>query len=401
MNIPLPPLDENPNSDLYKSLGVDTTVVNTNKFITITKENAIEIAKHIHSHCVNNDKNKVCFDITSEGVTYHQINVCNKIILELTEIDNTKYHPRNLYLALGCAPDPANVTFYKYHCNRFNWVEINCLFKNNLEVTSANNYIHWNPNSGTINNEPKIKSKKFLSLNRHTKWERLHIVAQIIKRGLLDKGYVSCYLNSKTVNLDYNTESVIKGLHHYLPNTYLETQKILEDNWQLFPLNLDLENLNYNEVISTMNKVDSTHFYEDSYFGIVTESKFFHDKDPGNIYLTNPSLSGVSLDCYLFTEKIYKFIATKLPFILSGYTGSLKALQRAGYKTFHPYINENYDDIENDEERLQAICDELERLCSKTDDEFLEWQTKLQPIVDHNYNLMKEQRNMHLIYRIR
>jgi hypothetical protein len=401
MLIPLPPLDENNYADLYQSLGVDTVVVNTNAFTTITKDNAIAIAKYIDSHRKETNKNKICFDITSEGITYHQINVCNKIILELIEIDNTKYHPRNFYLALGCAPDTVNVTYYKQHCERFNWVEVNCLFKNNLEVTSANNYVHWNPDSGTINNEPKIKNKKFMSLNRHVKWERLHIVAQIIKRNLLDKGYVSCYLNSKTVNLDFDTDSILRGLHHYLPNTYLETEKIIQDNWDLFPLNLDLENLDYSSVISNIHKVNNTQLYSDCYFGIVTESKFFHDKDPGNIYLTNPALSGVSLDCYMFTEKIYKFISTKLPFILAGYTGSLDVLKRAGYKTFHPYIDESYDKIENDEERLQAICDEMERLCSKSDQEFLEWQRVLQPIVDHNYNLLKEQRNIHLIYRIR
>jgi hypothetical protein len=373
-------------------------IVDTSDFVPTTQEHVIAIAHYIHSICDAKEEYKICFDITSEGITYHQINEVNKVIVELIKINHVHYHYRNFFLALGCAPDPINLSYYRQHCARFGWIEINCLFKNSLECTSANNYIRQNKNSGTINNTPRVKGKKFVSLNRHPKWDRLHIVAQLIKRNLLDKGYCSCYLNSDVANNHNNI--ALTGLHHYLPNTHLETKKIIEDNYKLFPINLDLQNLSSDDVISSMNRVDGTWYYEDSYFGIVTESKFFHDKDPNNAYLSKPSLSGVSLDCYMFTEKTYKFIATKLPFILSGFTGALEVLKRAGYKTFHPYINESYDSIENDEERLMAICDEIERLCSKTDDEFLEWQTALQPIIDHNFNLLKEQRNIHFIYRI-
>jgi len=70
---------------------------------------------------------------------------------------------------------------------------------------------------------------------------------------------------------------------------------------------------------------------------------------------------------------------------LAGFTGSLKNLRSFGYKTFHPYIDETYDTIDNDEDRVEAICNEIERLCKLSDTEILEWQRNVEPIILHNY----------------
>jgi hypothetical protein len=88
----------------------------------------------------------------------------------------------------------------------------------------------------------------------------------------------------------------------------------------------------------------------------------------------------------MFTEKTYKFISAKKPFILAGFTGSLQMLREFGYKTFHPYINESYDNIESDSERLWAIINEVNRLCRMTDSEWIEWQHNIKSIVEYNSN---------------
>ena len=123
--------------------------------------------------------------------------------------------------------------------------------------------------------------------------------------------------------------------------------------------------------------------YDDSYFGVATESKFFTDS--GNI---NEMKSQLSMDCYFFTEKTYKFIAAKMPFIFVGFNNSLPILRKIGYKTFHPYIDETYDTIENDEDRLVAIMDEIERLSNLSDDEWQELENNLLPIVNYNYGVL-------------
>ena len=75
-----------------------------------------------------------------------------------------------------------------------------------------------------------------------------------------------------------------------------------------------------------------------------------------------------------------------MPFILAGMPGSLKVLKDMGYKTFHPYINEAYDSIIDDEMRAVAIAEEVERLCYLTDDAWIEMLYGLQHILDHNFN---------------
>ena len=78
---------------------------------------------------------------------------------------------------------------------------------------------------------------------------------------------------------------------------------------------------------------------------------------------------------------------------------SLHVLKDSGYKTFHPYINEDYDNIEDDELRLVAIADEIERLCGLSDEEWLEIQRELIPRLEHNYQLLLNQNtsSLHLV----
>ena len=63
-------------------------------------------------------------------------------------------------------------------------------------------------------------------------------------------------------------------------------------------------------------------------------------------------------------------------------------MRTLGYKSFAPHINESYDWIEDDELRLEAIMNEVERLCNFTDIEWMDFQTNVQSIVEHNFNLI-------------
>ena len=89
------------------------------------------------------------------------------------------------------------------------------------------------------------------------------------------------------------------------------------------------------------------------------------------------------------TEKMYKPIACKKPFIVFSTPWFLKEFKTLGYKTFHPYINESYDDIENDTERLKAIANEVKRLCDLPQAEFFEVLEKCKEITEHNFNMME------------
>ena len=77
------------------------------------------------------------------------------------------------------------------------------------------------------------------------------------------------------------------------------------------------------------------------------------------------------------------------PFIMIGRPHLLLALKKLGYQTFTPMIDESYDSIENDDDRLSMIFLEIHKLMSKTPAEWIVWQTQIKEIVIHNNNIFK------------
>ena len=104
-----------------------------------------------------------------------------------------------------------------------------------------------------------------------------------------------------------------------------------------------------------------------SYFSIITETIFFEE------------------DTIFFSEKLWKPISNYHPFILVAKYGSLNKLKELGYKTFSPYINENYDSIENNIDRMLAIITEMKRLNALSINQLNDlYYNKLIPICKYN-----------------
>lgn len=115
--------------------------------------------------------------------------------------------------------------------------------------------------------------------------------------------------------------------------------------------------------------LDQSHLYNNTYFSIVTESTF--KSNDGGI-----------------TEKTYKTFYYRHPFIMAGSPGTLAILHELGFKTFDGLIDELYDDIINNDERLDAIKIEIHKLCSMSNKELNDWHHSLSNIYDHNQNLL-------------
>jgi len=97
-----------------------------------------------------------------------------------------------------------------------------------------------------------------------------------------------------------------------------------------------------------------------------------------------------------YTEKTYKCFWMKHPFILAGNYQTLKLLQQDGFKTFRPYIDESYDDIEDRDERIKEIIKQLKILNNKKEDEWQLFVENINPILNYNY---KHTQNMSLYDR--
>jgi hypothetical protein len=93
-------------------------------------------------------------------------------------------------------------------------------------------------------------------------------------------------------------------------------------------------------------------------------------------------------DTCFISEKSFKPIAGMHPFIIFGNKRSLHYLRELGYKTFHPYIDESYDELEC-WERLDAIIDALKKIKSIPMEERLEWYAGMKEILEFNYDKLK------------
>ena len=135
------------------------------------------------------------------------------------------------------------------------------------------------------------------------------------------------------------------------------------------------------DIHSTVNDLDiASPLIDKAYLNIVSESHFGTDK-------------------LFLTEKVFKPISIGQPFIVVGSKGTLKKLQEMGYYTFSEYINEEYDMIEDDYERTEAIKKELRRLTSMPFDEFKDLMSKCYKQSIKNINVLYLRYNQHITYQ--
>lgn len=91
------------------------------------------------------------------------------------------------------------------------------------------------------------------------------------------------------------------------------------------------------------------------------------------------------------SEKLYYNIYFKNPFVVFHNPNYLEQIKRFyGYKSFSPWIDESYDQIEDDLERYHAVVKEIKRICEMSDKEKTEFSENVKHICEHNYQVMSE-----------
>ncbi len=212
----------------------------------------------------------------------------------------------------------------------------------------------------------KTFEKKFVCLNRRWRPHRPGLVAMLAVKDLLKYGHVSL-ADCENENWDH----VGPWLEHIVDDVEFRT---------LFAQNKEMiYNLPYMYVdTSSQNGVmDSftnqlTKFYDDTYFSVVTETPFFTTEgfDP-NIHLS---------------EKTFKVVTQRHPFIMMNTPHAIQAFGNLGYKSFSPFIDERYDREPNDGRRLMMIVDEIDRLCKLEGNDLREFIEGTREICEYNYN---------------
>jgi len=203
--------------------------------------------------------------------------------------------------------------------------------------------------------------KDFLLLNRHWKLHRLLLMSKLHKLGL-DNNLVSWD------NKFYHQNVVDAFLEH---DNNIEFTQLIKDTSR----HLDVTDLTKIAGYGFEDK----NLYINSYLSLVSESIYFQIREEGDAYVEFPT-------GYL-SEKIWKPIGHCQPFILAGPAHSLEYIRSIGYKTFHPFIDESYDNETNDFTRLNMILNEVEKFSNKSKEDKDQFLRDVTEICKYNQKL--------------
>lgn len=225
--------------------------------------------------------------------------------------------------------------------SRYNRKEIKCVWVRDAEFS-----IRVQANLLKIPNRKYLKTynKKFINLNRRWRPHRPIFVGLLYIKNLIDSGYISLteVEGFGWNNLWENIIALTKG-----SDIPLLLEKYKKEVTSLSNLYIDKTSL---EKPCDRLEPNMEMYYNDTYFSVVSETFFYHNSEVEN---------GMVL-----TEKTFKPMLYQHPFILIGLPHSLAALKELGYKTFSPFINEDYDNESDNNKRMLMIVNEVERLCN-------------------------------------
>jgi len=185
---------------------------------------------------------------------------------------------------------------------------------------------------------------------------RLHLVANLLEHGLTEHGYVSFFLKDQ-----YGTwQDAITDPHSELS---LDAKtKILKHIGKLkTPLIIDTAEPN-----GSLSANVSMRTLTQALWHVVPETIFFQEK----LHLT---------------EKTFKPIVAKRPFILVAAPGNLAYLKSYGFKTFDRWIDESYDNERDPYKRIEMITEQLKKLCLLNKQELKQMHTEMQEVLEHNF----------------
>jgi len=187
------------------------------------------------------------------------------------------------------------------------------------------------------------RSKQYTCLNHIQKIHRKIVGATLYNNGLIDKGYFSYH--------DTPTMFGAPELENFMDTTEFDKN---------IPFILDTTD---EEEVNAHWKVEK-HFFNDAYWNYVTES--------------------FVADHAVITEKTFKPIVNMQPFLIVAAPGALAALRRSGYRTFKLAISEQYDQIQNNVDRMKAVTDLMVDLANRNDEQHIKMQERLKPLLEHN-----------------
>lgn len=156
--------------------------------------------------------------------------------------------------------------------------------------------------------------------------------------------------------------------------SFMENRSLTDEETQLY--NKELPLLIYNK--------NNNEFPDSYYINRIIDQVFL------DTWVSVISEASFNDDALFLSEKTFKAIVCKHPFIIAGNKNSLSKLRDLGYKTFDGFIDESYDDLDTFD-RLNSIMISIKKISEIPNK--LEWYKSMEDILNHNYENLKKNSN--------
>jgi hypothetical protein len=212
---------------------------------------------------------------------------------------------------------------------------------------------------------------RFMCLNRRPYPHRILLTTLLERHRLLDQGAVSMPKHFEESGVAWKPEDFdipyqwdqlrerYNGMIDYLDTDFASMYSKL-------PLVADTDNFGTNRALDLNDD-----FYSNYPINLVTETLFFTDS-------------------VFASEKIWKPMLMGQIFIVMAAPNFLNTLRILGFKTFHPFINEEYDEIIDPLERSEEIVKTMVRINRLTEEDFARLLDNCRPIIEHNRSLIMD-----------
>lgn len=199
------------------------------------------------------------------------------------------------------------------------------------------------------------RTKKFLFMGTKDHLTRKFILSNIVSNQLMDQGYVGYRQLGGVTSLP---------LAYYSAEEIDKIKTIADQANTVLPLPLITETVDYTEM--------PRQFLTNSYLNMVTDT--FYECPPGSTFIS---------------EKVFNAMLHKQLFMMLSPAHTLSYLRMQGYRTFSGLIDERYDTIENNYERLLAVNNTFINFINRPIEYIKEVYEQCIPILEHNHNRLQ------------
>lgn len=249
-----------------------------------------------------------------------------------------------------------------------------------------------NPNPIDINVDKIVKS--YICLNGAKRSHRVMFLCYLREHQLLDCGILSWHFDSA-------------------PTTLSNTTKVSSDTTNLptglvFLTTTPFTNINDRFIIDVAGQdVFNRHHWFFSNNWKDTAITGVPNKNRWDIPSVQQAFLYVSVETVLqypypyLTEKTFRAILYKRPFVILGAPGSLAQIKKLGFKTFDHLWNEDYDLIQDPNHRIQAVIKIVKEIGALSIDQLKDLMYSVQDTVEFNYKFyVQEFSNTILTHRL-